>query len=165
MPGTIGGNLGGLPTAAATFATGITSINGGRSEEFMTTVDGAPSIRVRANGGFTMGMQNADTVEEVQVLTTNYQAEFGRASAGLLRLVTKSGTQQFRGNVFWSGQDDWLNANTWTNNRAGIPKSPVSFNQYRLHCRRSDLCTRRLQHQPHEVVLLLGRGMGPHSLR
>src|SRR5687768_14801256 len=34
VPGTVGGNLGGLPTAAATFATGITSINGGRSEEF-----------------------------------------------------------------------------------------------------------------------------------
>ena len=130
VPGTIGGNMGGLPTAAATFATGITSINGGRSEEFITTVDGAPSIRVRANGGFTMGMQNADTVEEVQVLTTNYQAEYGRASAGLLRLVTKSGTQQFRGNAFWSGQDDSLNANTWTNNRAGIEKSPSNFNQY-----------------------------------
>jgi hypothetical protein len=130
VPGTIGGNMGGLPTAAATFAVGITSINGGRSEEFITTVDGAPSIRVRANGGFTMGMQNADTVEEVQVLTTNYQAEHGRASAGLLRLVTKSGTQQFRGNAFWTGQDESLNANTWTNNRAGIEKSPSNFNQY-----------------------------------
>ena len=130
VPGTVGGNLGGLPAAAASFATGITSINGGRSEEFMTTVDGAPSIRVRANGGFTMGMQNADTVEEVQVLTTNYQAELGRASAGLLRLVTKSGSQQFHGNAFWSGQNDSLNANTWTNNRAGIQKSPVNFDQY-----------------------------------
>jgi hypothetical protein len=130
VPGTIGGTLGGLPTAANSFATGITSINGGRSEEFMTTVDGAPSIRVRANGGFTMGMQNADTVEEVQVLTTNYQAEHGRASAGLLKLVTKSGTQQFRGNVFWSGQDDALNSNTWTNKRNGIEKSPLTFNQY-----------------------------------
>jgi hypothetical protein len=130
VPGTVGGNLGGLPVAANSFATGITSINGGRSEEFMTTVDGAPSIRVRANGGFTMGMQNADTVEEVQVLTTNYQAEYGRASAGLLRLVTKSGTQSFHGNVFWAGQDDSLNANTWTNNRSGIAKAPLSFNQY-----------------------------------
>src|SRR5687767_11849700 len=130
VPGTIGGNMGGLPTAAATFAVGITSINGGRSEEFITTVDGAPSIRVRANGGFTMGMQNADTVEEVQVLTTNYQAEHGRASAGLLRLVTKSGGQRFRGNGFWTAQDDSLNANTWTNNRAGIRKSPSNFNQY-----------------------------------
>jgi len=130
VPGTVGGNLGGLPAAANSFATGITSINGGRSEEFMTTVDGAPSIRVRANGGFTMGMQNADTVEEVQVLTTNYQAELGRASAGLLRLVTKSGTQQFHGNAFWSGQNDSLNANSWTNNRAGIQKSPLNFDQY-----------------------------------
>jgi hypothetical protein len=130
VPGTVGGGMGGLPTAANSFATGVTSINGGRSEEFMTTVDGAPSIRVRANGGFTMGMQNADTVEEVQVLTTNYQAEHGRASAGLLKLVTKSGTQQFRGNAFWTGQDASLNANTWTNNRAGIEKSPVTFNQY-----------------------------------
>jgi hypothetical protein len=130
VPGTIGGNLGGLPAPVNTFNTGIQSINGGRSEEFITTVDGAPSIRVRANGGFTMGMQNADTVEEVQVLTTNYQAEHGRASAGLLKLVTKSGGQQFRGNIFWTLQDDSLNANTWTNNRAGIAKSPSNFNQY-----------------------------------
>src|SRR5262245_36405702 len=124
VPGTVGGNLGGLPAPVNTFATGITSINGGRSEEFITTVDGAPSIRVRANGGFTMGMQNADTVEEVQVLTTNYQAEHGRASAGLLKLVTKSGGQQFRGNGFWTLQDDSLNANTWSNNRNGVAKSP-----------------------------------------
>ena len=130
VPGTVGGNLGGLPAPVNTFNTGIQSINGGRSEEFITTVDGAPSIRVRANGGFTMGMQNADTVEEVQVLTTNYQAEHGRASAGLLKLVTKSGGQQFRGNMFWTLQDDSLNANTWTNNRAGIAKSPSNYNQY-----------------------------------
>jgi hypothetical protein len=130
VPGTVGGNLGGLPAPVNTFATGITSINGGRSEEFLTTVDGAPSIRIRANGGFTMGMQNADTVEEVQVLTTNYQAEHGRASAGLLKLVTKSGGQRFRGNGFWTLQDDSLNANSWTNNRAGIVKSPSNYNQY-----------------------------------
>jgi hypothetical protein len=130
VPGTVGGNMGNFASQAQAFSTGITSINGGRSEEFMTTVDGAPSIRVRANGGFTMGMQNADTVEEVQVLTSNYQAEYGRSSAGQLRLVTKSGTQSFRGNAFWSGQNDALNANTWTNNRAGLPKSPHSYNQY-----------------------------------
>src|SRR5687767_1443928 len=128
VPGAIGGNMGNFATATGTFATGITSINGGRSDEFMATVDGAPSIRVRAAGGFTMGMQNLDTVEEVQVLTTNYQAEFGRSSAGQLRLVTKSGTQAFRGNVFWSFQDDALNANTWTRNRTGLDKVPHNYN-------------------------------------
>ena len=77
-----------------------------------------------------MGAQNFDTVAEVQVLTTNYQAEFGRASAGQLRLVTKSGTQSFRGNVFWSHQNDALDANTWTRKQAGLEKSPHTYNAY-----------------------------------
>jgi hypothetical protein len=129
-PGAVGGNMGNFPTAVGTFATGITSINGGRADEFITTVDGAPSIRVRAAGGFMMGAQNIDTVAEVQVLTTNYQAEFGRASAGQLRLVTKSGTQSFRGNIFWSHQNDALDANTWTRNRSGLEKPPHKYNAY-----------------------------------
>src|SRR5918993_953625 len=37
VPGTVGGNMGGLPTAANSFATGITSINGGRSQGFINT--------------------------------------------------------------------------------------------------------------------------------
>ena len=95
-PGVVGGSMGGsVPTGVGTFATGVTSINGGRADEFMTTIDGAPSIRVRAAGGFMMGAQNFDTVAEVQVLTTNYQAEYGRSSAGQLRLVTKSGHRAF----------------------------------------------------------------------
>ena len=130
-PGVIGNNMGGaVPTATGTFATGVTSINGGRADEFMTTIDGAPSIRVRAAGGFMMGAQNFDTVAEVQVLTTNYQAEHGRSSAGQLRLVTKSGTQSFRGNVFWSHQNDALDSNTWTRKRAGLDISPHKYNAY-----------------------------------
>ena len=130
-PGVVGGNMGGsVPAGTGTFATGVTSINGGRSDEFITTIDGAPSIRIRQAGGFMMGAQNFDTVAEVQVLTTNYQAEFGRASAGQLRLVTKSGTQSFRGNVFWSHQNDALDANTWTRKRAGLEKSPHKYNAY-----------------------------------
>jgi len=128
-PGVVGGNMGGsVPQGVGTFATGVTSINGGRSDEFITTIDGAPSIRVRAAGGFMMGAQNFDTVSEVQVLTTNYQAEYGRSSAGQLRLVTKSGTQAFHGNAFWSHQDDALDENTWTRKRAGLDKSPHKYN-------------------------------------
>jgi Carboxypeptidase regulatory-like domain len=130
-PGVVGGNMGGsVPTGTGTFATGVTSINGGRADEFMTTIDGAPSIRVRAAGGFMMGAQNFDTVAEVQVLTTNYQAEYGRSSAGQLRLVTKSGTQSFHGNVFESHQNDALDANTWTRKRNNLEKSPHQYNAY-----------------------------------
>jgi hypothetical protein len=63
VPGVVGGTMSGsVPVGVSTFATGVTSINGGRSDEFITTVDGAPSIRVRAAGGFMMGAQNFDTV-------------------------------------------------------------------------------------------------------
>jgi hypothetical protein len=126
--GVVGGSMGAFGRQQFSFSTGISSINGGRSDEFLITVDGAPSIRVRAAGGFSMGAQNVDTVAEVQVLTTNYQAEFGRASAGQLRMVTKSGTQQFHGNAFWSGQRDAWDANTWERNRAGLEKTPHKYN-------------------------------------
>ena len=145
-PGVVGGNMGGsVPTGVGTFATGVTSINGGRADEFMTTIDGAPSIRVRAAGGFMMGAQNFDTVAEVQVLTTNYQAEFGRSSAGQLRLVTKSGTQSFRGNMFWSHQNDALDANTWTRKRSRARKVAAQVQRLRLHAGRADLHPGRVQ--------------------
>jgi hypothetical protein len=114
------GDFGGAQTNS--FATGVTSINGGRDDEFITTIDGAPSIRIRQVGGFQMGSQNADTVSEVQVLTTNYQAEYGRSSAGQIRVVTKSGTREFHGNLFWQGQNSALNANTWTRNRSPLSR-------------------------------------------
>ena len=152
------------PAAAFTFATGITSINGGRSEEFMTTVDGAPSIRVRANGGFTMGMQNADTVEEVQVLTTNYQAEHGRASAGLLRLVTKSGEpavprQRVLDRPGRLAQRQHLDEQPGRHRQVAVQLQSV-----RLHARRPHLHPRRVQLRQVQAVLLLGRGMGSHPL-
>ena len=37
-----------------------------------------------------LGSQDVDTIEEVQILTANYSAEYGRSSAGQIRFVTKS---------------------------------------------------------------------------
>ena len=44
--------------------------------------------------------------------------------------MTKSGTQSFRGNVFWSHQNDALDTNTWTREQAGLAKSPHTYNAY-----------------------------------
>ena len=163
-PGVIGGNAGGsVPQGVGTFATGLTSINGGRSDEFVTTIDGAPSIRIRQAGGFMMGAQNFDTVAEVQVLTTNYQAEHGRASAGQLRLVTKSGTQSFHGNVFWSHQNDALDANSWSRNRAGLEKSPHTYNAYGFTLGGPIYIPGGVQLQQAAAVLLLGPGVAARS--
>ena len=44
--------------------------------------------------------QNVDAIDEVQILTSNYLPEYGRASGGQIRFVTKSGGSQFRGSAF-----------------------------------------------------------------
>jgi hypothetical protein len=51
-----------------------------------------------------------EAVREFQVLTNSYSAEFGRASGGVVNIVTKSGTNQLMGNAFAYFRDDALNA-------------------------------------------------------
>jgi len=51
-----------------------------------------------------------EAVQEFQVLTNAYSAEFGKASGGVLNIVTKTGTNAFGGNLFGFFRDDALNA-------------------------------------------------------
>ena len=51
-----------------------------------------------------------DAVREFQVLTGNYAAEFGFATAGVVNIVTKNGTNELRGSVFAYHRNDGLNA-------------------------------------------------------
>src|SRR5689334_5276983 len=65
------------------------NINGSRSDENTMTVDGTTAVRTRSSGA-SIGIQNVDAIQEVQVLTGNYMPEFGRASGGQIRFITKS---------------------------------------------------------------------------
>ena len=51
-----------------------------------------------------------EAVQEFQVLTNQFDAEFGRTSGGIINAITKSGTNQFRGSAFGFFQDSSLNA-------------------------------------------------------
>jgi hypothetical protein len=92
-PGVRGGALSG-------FSFGLTSggfsMNGGRSQDSVITFDGAVGTRTRANGT-SIGTADLDTVQEIQILTANYSAEYGRSSAGQIRIVTRSGQKDFHG--------------------------------------------------------------------
>src|SRR5262249_34088111 len=78
-------------------------------------------IRTRASGAI-VGIQNVDAVQEVQVLTGDYMPEYGRASGGQIRMVTKGGTNRLSGTGSFYYRGDKLQANTWTRN-----KSPNAF--------------------------------------
>ena len=110
------------------------NINGSRSDENNITVDGATAIRTRSAGAI-VGVQNVDTIQEVQVLTGNYLPEFGRASGGQVRLITKSGSNRFTGTAGFYYRDDKLQANTWSRNRStstveNSGAAPFEFKQY-----------------------------------
>jgi Carboxypeptidase regulatory-like domain len=99
---------------------GLTSggfnINGGRSQDNLITYDGAVGIRTRSNGT-SIGTADVDAVQEVQILTANYGAEYGRSAGGQIRIVTKSGTQAFHGTFYEFLRNSALDANSWTRNQ------------------------------------------------
>lgn len=116
---------------------GSFSINGARDDEYVVMVDGAIATRTRSSGSM-LGAQDVETVEEVQILTANYRAEYGRSSAGQIRFVTKSGTRDFHGDALENYRNAKLDANSWTRNRSGDPRlssgpDPFRFHQFGFH--------------------------------
>jgi hypothetical protein len=127
-PGVRGGAMSG-------FNFGLTSggfaINGGRSQDSLITFDGAVGIRTRANGT-SIGTADLDTVQEVQILTANYAAEYGRSAAGQIRMVTRSGSRDFHGSLYNNLRNSALDANSFDRNRNPTTNfvAPFKFNQF-----------------------------------
>src|SRR5262249_38848270 len=133
VPGTRGGNISGLSFA---FSQGPNNINGARTQESIITYDGAPAVRTRSNGT-SLGSADVDSTQEVQILTSNYGAEYGRSSGGQIRILTRSGTQQFHGSAYEYLRNTAFNANTWTRNHTIGPEflaftsvPPFHYNQF-----------------------------------
>jgi hypothetical protein len=108
-------------------------INGARKEEMNITLDGAPAVRTRG-AGVPIGVPDLDATQEVQILTANYRAEYGRASGGQMRIVTKSGGRDFHGSAYEYFRNSAIDANSWVRNASGNPSlaapAPFRFNQF-----------------------------------
>ena len=106
-------------------------INGSRVQDTMVTFDGAPAVRTRGNGAI-IGVASVDATQEMQVITTDYQAEYGDAAGGQLRMVTKSGTRDFHGSAYEYLRNSAMNANTWVRNQSASTKfaSPYRYNNF-----------------------------------
>lgn len=91
QPGVVfGGNTG-----------GAVNVNGSRDRAFNFTLDGIDINESTAGGSnFTPLRPNPDSVQEFQIVTSNFTAELGRSSGAQVTLVTRSGTNQFHGNAF-----------------------------------------------------------------
>jgi len=129
VPGTRGGSLANL---SFNFTQGPSNINGARTPESLITYDGAPAVRTRSNGT-SIGAADVDSTQEIQILTADYAAEYGRSSGGQIRIISKSGTNQFHGAAYDYVRNTIFNANTWQRNSTpatAFITAPVHYNQF-----------------------------------
>ena len=92
--------------------------NGQRAESNSFSVDGA-TTNGNPRGGVTNLTPNADSIQEVQIQTNNFSAQYGRNAAAIVNVETKSGTNQFHGTMSWFHTDTHLNSRTVFQNAGG----------------------------------------------
>ena len=91
-------------------------VHGSRDRAFNFTLDGIDINETSAGGSnFTPLRPNPDSITQFQVVTGNFTAELGRSSGAQVTLVTKSGTNNFHGNLFDYYQTPRFQANEYAN--------------------------------------------------
>jgi hypothetical protein len=121
------------PQQGASATSGLT-FAGQRARSNNITVDGLDNNDAAL--GSVRATFSQEAVREFQVLTNSYSAEFGKASGGVVNIVTKSGTNTAAGNAFFYARDDALNRKGYFEefNPAGQPvvqdKAPYSQKQF-----------------------------------
>jgi len=104
------------------------SLNGQRSASTSILLDGAENV-----DAFTasIGQQvPLDSVQEFSVLTSNFGAEYGRASGGVVNLVTKSGTNKFHGSAYEFNRISALSSNTFYNAANDVARPHYTRNNF-----------------------------------
>jgi hypothetical protein len=90
-------------------------------------VDGIPDTTV---GGIVGFVPTLDSVEEVRIHTTMFDAAYGHSNGGAVSITTKSGTNGLHGAAYYFKRWPELYATSWANNRLGLPKPPVEYHQW-----------------------------------
>src|SRR5260370_15357546 len=103
------------------------SVNGQRTRGNNFLLDGTDNNDI-AFTGIAQPFNIADAVEEVSVQTGNFSVEFGRASGGILNVVTKSGTNGLHGTLLWRYQSQRFNSVSNFDKLNGTPKSVFVHN-------------------------------------
>ncbi len=96
-----------------------TRLGGGGQNNVM--MDGISAMDTGNNG--QMLQMNIESIAEVKVLTSGYQAEYGRSSGLQITAVTKSGSNRFHGSVYDLQTNSAWNTNSWVNQKNGDPKT------------------------------------------
>lgn len=112
---------------------GLVSFRGMSNLQNNFTVDGADDNQAfqSVERGYTrVGYSTSqEAIEEFQVNTSNYSAQYGRSAGGGVNAVTKSGTNDFHGAVFWYDRDNQFGATNPYTTLNGVPIKPEDKRQ------------------------------------
>lgn len=125
QPGVVGNNVGTATTNR------VGSVTGSRADQGNITIDGIDA-NDQATGQFAATVGNApiDAIQEFRAVSTNPGAADGRSSGGQVELVTKSGTNEFHGNLREYNRTAFTAANSFFNNRSGVARPQLTRNQF-----------------------------------
>jgi hypothetical protein len=102
------------------------SINGTRWSSTIPTLDGVGASDPSSQGQL-MATSATDSLSEINVKMSNYQAEYGQSGGAIINLTTKSGTKQFHGDVYSYLRNEDLNANDYFNNFNHVAKPKYRY--------------------------------------
>ncbi len=104
---------------------------GGLGSRYLILLDGVPNDPPeRASAAIYLGFApSPEAVEEVNVQTNIYDAQYGHTSGAVVNTVLRSGTNTYHGSLYEYFRNTVLNANTFDSNAAGTPVSVVHWNQ------------------------------------
>ncbi len=126
-----------LPNAASLGkGTVDVNVNGARVSDNGYQLDGQDALNLQVQGSTGIlaesgvSIPNPDAIEEFRVQTGEYDATFGRSAGGNVDLVTKSGTNQYHGDIFEFLRNTDLNANDFFRNSAGQTRPILRQNQF-----------------------------------
>ena len=110
-----------------------TSINGLNQSTMNITLDGIniQDNDLKSSDGFLAWlMPRADAVEEVSIQSAALGAESSGEGAAQIKFVTKSGTNQFHGGLFWQIRNDVFSSNYYFNTINRLPRDRINLNQF-----------------------------------
>jgi len=122
----------GEPTDVRTAGRGTAdvTVNGQRTSNNSVSLNGINVNDFNLAHFDTVPLPNPDTLKEMKVATSLYDASQGSKGGGALGLVTASGTKDFHFDLYWNHRNDALNANEWFFNRAGTKKGRLLQNVF-----------------------------------
>ncbi|PYQ23396.1 MAG: hypothetical protein DMF79_03860 [Acidobacteria bacterium] len=111
------------------FGTLVPHVSGQRRTWNHITVDGVLGNEIGQTDRMAQQI-NLDAVGEIKILLNTYRAEYGRTGGAQIQIVSKGGDAQYRGNAYYYGRNERLNANNFFNNRSNRPRPRYRFNTF-----------------------------------